>query len=84
MQQRYKDGKLWEQLVHWDEEGYVMSCSTPGEDIYTETGDKPMKDDSGLVSGHAYTLLAAKETSEGHKLVQLRNPWGNFEWQGKE
>ena len=84
VQQRYKDGKLWEQLVHWDEEGYVMSCSTPGEDIYTETGDKPMKDDSGLVSGHAYTLLAAKETSEGHKLVPLRNPWGNFEWQGKE
>ena len=43
VQQQYKNGKLWEQLVHWDEEGYVMSCSTPGEDIYTETGDKPMK-----------------------------------------
>lgn len=27
----------------WDEEGYVMSCSTPGEDVYTETGEKPEK-----------------------------------------
>ena len=31
-------GKLWDELVHWDEEGYVMSCSTPGEDVFTETG----------------------------------------------
>ena len=34
------------------------------------------------MAGHAYTLLTAKETSDGHKLVCLRNPWGNFEWQG--
>ena len=59
-----------------------MSCSTPGEDVFTETGEKPQKDGSGLVAGHAYTLLAAKETSQGHNLVCLRNPWGNFEWQG--
>ena len=36
----------------------------------------------GLVSGHAYTLVQAKQTKDGHKLVELRNPWGDFEWNG--
>ena len=36
----------------------------------------------GLVSGHAYSLIAAKVLSNGQKLVQLRNPWGDFEWNG--
>jgi calpain-15 len=31
--------------------------------------------------GHAYALIAAKE-HEGIKLVNLRNPWGKFEWTG--
>jgi len=82
VQERIRAGAMWDELVRWDDEGYVMSCSTPGEDVYTETGEKPEKSGSGLVAGHAYTLLAAKATSAGHKLVCLRNPWGNFEWQG--
>jgi len=35
----------------------------------------------GLVYGHAYAVLAANEV-EGHKLVQVRNPWGRTEWTG--
>ena len=34
------------------------------------------------MSGHAYTLLSAKQTYGGHRLVCLRNPWGEFEWSG--
>lgn len=30
---------------------------------------------SGLVSGHAYSILDIKEV-EGHQLIMLRNPWG--------
>ncbi len=29
--------------------------------------------------GHAYSLISAKEVDQ-FKLVQLRNPWGSFEW----
>jgi hypothetical protein len=36
----------------------------------------------GLVTGHAYSLITAKESC-GFKLVQLRNPWGDSkEWNG--
>jgi Ca2+-binding EF-hand superfamily protein len=75
-------GELWRQLHHYDVENYIMSASTPGEDVYTETGARPGKNGNGLVAGHAYTLISVKNTSKGDKLVKLRNPWGSMEWNG--
>ena len=37
----------------------------------------------GLIAGHAYSLTAALKTNTGAKLVCLRNPWGQVEWEGK-
>ena len=40
---------------------------------------------TGLVAGHAYTILSVHEIiSKGKpiKLVKLRNPWGDKEWKG--
>jgi len=37
----------------------------------------------GIVSSHAYSLLAAHEISKNGqpvRLVELRNPWGKSEW----
>mmetsp|Transcript_7350 Transcript_7350/g.13248 ORF Transcript_7350/g.13248 Transcript_7350/m.13248 type:complete len:822 (-) Transcript_7350:36-2501(-) len=82
VQKTIKNGELWRNLVHWDQEGFIMSASTPGEDVFTESGEKPEKNGVGLVAGHAYTMLAAKQTMAGIRLCQLRNPWGGFEWQG--
>lgn len=31
--------------------------------------------------GHAYAILDLREV-ENHKLVKLRNPWGDTEWAG--
>lgn len=85
-------GLLWDTLVDYDTSGYLISATTPGEDIYSEQRvDEPEADftagikkgPNGLVSGHAYTVLTATETSDGqHRLLKLRNPWGNFEWLG--
>eukprot|EP00753_Platysulcus_tardus_P013431 PLAT3679.10.p1 GENE.PLAT3679.10~~PLAT3679.10.p1 ORF type:complete len:805 (+),score=398.15 PLAT3679.10:58-2472(+) len=77
-------GALWRRLARADANGYLISASTPGEDIYTEGGGAPGDDgpDSGLVPGHAYTVLQVKETSRGDRLLQVRNPWGSFEWSG--
>uniref|UniRef100_A0A4W6DF32 Calpain-3 n=1 Tax=Lates calcarifer TaxID=8187 RepID=A0A4W6DF32_LATCA len=42
---------------------------------------------TGLVKGHAYSVTAVEEVKQPHKeskvrLVRLRNPWGQVEWNG--
>jgi hypothetical protein len=37
----------------------------------------------GLTTGHAFSLIRVKQTTQGHKLCMIRNPWGNEkEWNG--
>lgn len=56
-----------------------MVCSSnPGSD--TETSQ------SGVVQGHAYTLLNADILNfqgQQFRLIQLRNPWGKGEYKGQ-
>lgn len=69
---------FWPLLEEWDQLNYVMGASCDGgvEDAL----------DNGLVTGHAYSLIHAKEVgADGstHRMVCLRNPWGNdHEWNG--
>lgn len=80
VQSMIHSGKLWELIKHYDEEGYVMAGGTPGEDMWTET-DKNVDRAGGLVPGHAYSVVQVKE-AKGNRLLNIRNPWGNFEWDG--
>ena len=58
---------------------YAMVCSSnPGSDSETSQ--------SGVVQGHAYTLLAVATLNfngQLHRLVKLRNPWGKVEFKGQ-
>jgi hypothetical protein len=69
-------------MLAYDDLGYIMTATTPGEDVMTESGQHPDRHSTGLVAGHSYSLLACKTVSSGHRLVQLRNPWGSLEWNG--
>jgi len=69
---------LWERLSEFDRLGYLMCASTPGHDELTKSNHRPS---AGIVPGHAYTLKGVKEY-KGIRLVNLRNPWGQFEWDG--
>jgi len=79
-----ESGELWKRLLGADASGYLMSASTPGEDKFSDSGSRAGagKDGVGLVPGHAYTLVAVKQTSGGQQLLCLRNPWGGMEWNG--
>lgn len=58
-----KSGKLWTMLEEFDSMGYLISASTPGEDVWTEFGKKPGKEvTTGLVAGHAYTIIKVSPT----------------------
>ncbi len=81
--------KLWEKVLDADKKSYLMVCAknNNGQGVAIE-GRPEMKHPNGLVSGHAYSLIAANEVnaSDGrqYKIVQVRNPWGNeIEWTGR-
>ena len=79
VQAMLESGDMFRRLVAWDERKCVMSCSTAGEDKFSES-TRPA--DGGLVPGHAYTLLGVLQLENGDQLVHVRNPWGSFEWNG--
>ena len=48
-------------------------------------GQGENKNDAGVISGHAYSLIQIvefKHQGKDVRLLQLRNPWGSGEWQG--
>ncbi|XP_049637493.1 calpain-3 isoform X3 [Suncus etruscus] len=63
------------------ERGSLMGCSI--DTIVPVQYETRMA--SGLVKGHAYSVTGLDETlfkDEKVKLVRLRNPWGQVEWNG--
>lgn len=53
----------------------MLAGSPPGQDIDIS--------DTGMVFGHAYTVLGAYEINflgTVQRLVRCRNPWGSQEW----
>lgn len=49
-------GKLWDLMMHFDQEGFLLAGGTPGEDMWTEKG-ADAGDQGGLVPGHAYSVI---------------------------
>lgn len=71
--------KLWDTLGMSDEKLYIMCAETPGVDNWTEGGGPDR--DHGIVPGHAYSVIKVRE-HKGVRLLNIRNPWGRFEWGG--
>lgn len=69
--------KLWEELKHADESNYIICCSIDGLDPVKSKELRAM----GLIDKHAYALESVAVLG-GEKICELRNPWGEFEWNG--
>lgn len=70
--------KLWQELSQ-PNRSILYGCSLEGDnERSTETANRV----HGLITGHAYTVLYAKEYN-GKKFVVVRNPWGTGEWKGR-
>jgi hypothetical protein len=84
---------IWNRLMEGEHMNYIM---TAGSDNLSGGSDAYIKK-IGICGSHAYSLLAVyqldnqygrlKRTQQGekytHRLVKLRNPWGQGEWKGK-
>lgn len=66
--------KLFKRLLEADNMKYIMNAGTKGQ------GEN--KNNTGIISGHAYTLVGAFQLPNGDQIIKLRNPWGSGEWTG--
>lgn len=69
---------IWELINRYTSEDSLMCASTS----FIKKGEG-----SGLVGPHAYTLIGTttlenKASKDEIRLVMLRNPWGQHEWNG--
>ena len=74
-----KEDEIWEKMENAKEK-YAMAAGTHAKSNYLDL------DEVGLISGHGYTVikpLVIEVKKEKVKLVQLKNPWGNQEFNGE-
>ena len=82
-EQVYSDDqeKLWEKLIDAESKGYLIAASAG-----TTKASKELLEKLGLIGNHSYGILDVREITmdDGSKerLVKVRNPWGDFEWNG--
>jgi hypothetical protein len=70
----------WSKIWNANKKGHVITCYTKSAQTVEE------KSSTGIVSGHAYSLIDCQEVVDSRgrqaRIVQIRNPWGKFEWTG--
>ena len=76
--QSYNSELVWQKIKYAEDNNHIMATGTKKDDS--------MYEKYGLVPGHAFTLISAKEAvinGKTERILKLRNPWGYKEWIGK-
>ena len=68
--------RTWTRLVHAHKYGDCLITVATGDSMTKAEADR-----IGLVTGHAYAVLDAKEV-HGYKLLLVKNPWAHVRWKG--
>jgi len=67
--------------------GRLNSANSYGDCLITVSTSKELTEEQaekvGLFTGHAYAVLGVVQTSNGTKLLQLKNPWASKGWKGR-
>jgi calpain-15 len=69
--EKIKSGEFWREILQWKQANHCLLAATGAE----------AKESEGIVSSHYYTIINVADCL-GYKLLNLRNPWGSFEWKG--
>ena len=70
--------RCWDRLYSASSYGDCLITASMSKDVSESEAEKV-----GLVTGHAYAVLAAHRTQNGTRLLRLKNPWAHSGWNGK-
>ena len=71
--EKYTECEMFEIFKEYDKQNSMLAAYI--------LNNSEWKKSNGIVAGHAYSILRVEEIGNV-KLLQLRNPWGRFEWNG--
>lgn len=73
---------IFQALSEKRKQGALLSSSVSLNRFVPGTTEAQVMKGTGLIPSHAYQILDVRE-AESKQFVQLRNPWGKFEWNGE-
>ncbi|GMH35385.1 hypothetical protein BSKO_03253 [Bryopsis sp. KO-2023] len=68
---------IWTKLAKFCTWGYVMACV-----FKSDNSGANAQGDEGLLSNHAYSIIACRELDDGTRLIKLHSCWGCGGWNG--
>ena len=78
---------LWKSLLEYKQSKSLLGCSIESQDYNGEIVVEG--EPTGLLAKHAYGIVEVFEVKNNealkkrHRLIRIRNPWGQREWKGK-
>ncbi|KAL8674572.1 MAG: hypothetical protein Q9168_001015 [Polycauliona sp. 1 TL-2023] len=74
--------KFWTDEIMKVNDEFLFGCATGRFDKWQGSSDaEKASARKGVIRMHAYSVMEAREV-KGERLLRIRNPWGDTEWQG--
>ncbi|KAL7519759.1 hypothetical protein ACHAWX_004517 [Stephanocyclus meneghinianus] len=70
--------RAWERLYSANSYGYCLITVSTSKELTEEKAAEV-----GLLTAHAYAVLAVIQTTNGTRLLKLKNPWTSQGWKGE-
>jgi len=79
MRAEVASGEAWQRLKDLVQQGHLLACGS-------HSGSDTTRNRNGIVQGHAFSILDAKDAMDGRgndlQMLKIRNPHGKNEWTG--
>ena len=72
--ERFDHEKIWSLIEEYDNNDALITASVSNKKEH-------INEELGIIEGHTYTVKQVVNI-KGFRLLNLRNPWGSFEWKG--
>jgi calpain-15 len=86
--EQIKKETLWKMIKFLDDQGYLLSVSSHGEQRWEDNETPPIQVPNSqgvnkIPNGYAFAIVVVRELPDGSKLINFRDPLKKVEWDGE-